>query len=320
MKDKSVMGNVLAFITMVLLGTTYISTKILLKNLAPMEILFYRFLIAYCVLLLIHPKFRKPQSIKEELLYMAAGLTGVTLYYLVENIALQYTLASNVGLFSALAPILTAVLSNFFIEHGAFTKELVYGFLIAIAGVFLVIFNGNFILKINPLGDCLAILAALLWSVYSILLKMLNNKYEHHYIYTTRKIFFYGLIFMIPVLVTFRIRPDFGKFLLPGVLPNILFLGFIASALCFVMWNVGVKIIGAVKASNYIYIVPLITALTSVIVLKEKITSVVVIGAVLILSGLYISQNGLKIPIKSFNTNRKKVKGEAAYGNERSQE
>lgn len=315
MKNKPVAGNLLAFITMAIWGTTYISTKILLENLHPMEILFYRFALAYIVLILIYPKFHKLHKLKEELLYVAAGITGVTLYYLIENVALKYTLASNVGLFIAMAPILTAILSNIFIEHGSFTKELLYGFLIAIAGVFLVLFNGNFVLKLNPLGDLLAILAAFFWAVYSVLLKKINNKYDYSYIYITRKIFFYGVIFMIPIIFGFGIKLEVQKLLMPSVLFNILFLSLIASALCFVMWNIGVKYIGAVKASNYIYIVPLITAVTSVIVLKEPITGIVAIGAVLILAGLYISENGFKNPLKFLSNMLKEAKRRTTYGN-----
>lgn len=315
MKNKSLIGNFMTLLTMIIWGTTYISTKILLQNLQPMEILFYRFIIAYFTLLLIYPKFKKFHKFKEELLFVAAGITGITLYYLVENIALKYTLASNVGLFSAMAPILTAILSNLFIENEAFIKELLYGFIISILGVFLVIFNGQFILKLNPLGDFLAILAALIWAVYSIILKKINNKYDYNYIYITRKIFFYGVLFMIPLMFAFKINLKLNKLIIPNVLFNILFLSLIASALCFVMWNIGVNFIGTIKASNYIYIVPLITVIASIIILKESINSIVMLGAILILLGLYISQNGFRNPFKYLSLIIKKLKRRTTYEN-----
>ncbi len=315
MKNKFLIGNLMTLITMIIWGITYISTKILLQNLEPMEILFYRFTIAYFILILIYPKFKKIHKFKDELLFIAAGITGVTLYYLVENVALKYTLASNVGLFSAMAPILTAILSIFFIKNETFTKKLVYGFVISIFGVFLVIFNGNFILKLNPLGDCLAMLAASIWAVYSIILKKINNKYDYNYIYITRKIFFYGILFMIPLLFVFKINLTLSKLIIPSVLFNILFLSLIASALCFVMWNIGVKFIGTIKASNYIYIVPLITAIASIIILKESITSIVILGAILILLGLYISQNSFENPFKYLFLIIKKLKRRTTYEN-----
>lgn len=296
MKNKTVIGNILALLTMTIWATTYVSTKLLLQNLDPMEILLYRFTIAYFILLIFYPKFKKISSLKEELLFIGAGVSGVTLYYLIENIALKYTLASNVGLFISIAPILTAILCNFFIERGSLTRQLVYGFIIAIIGVFLVVFNGS-LLKLNPFGDLLAILASVMWAIYSVILKKINTKYHYHNLYITRKIFFYGVLFMIPLILLFKVDFHFDKLMIPNVLINLLFLSFIASAMCFLMWNMGVHLIGAIKASNYIYIVPLITAITSVLILHEQITLIVIIGACFILIGLYISQNGFKNPI-----------------------
>lgn len=307
MKNKVLIGNILALLTMTIWATTYVSTKLLLQYIEPMEILLYRFLIAYFILLIAYPKFEKISNVKEELLFIVAGISGVTLYYLIENIALKYTLASNVGLFISISPILTAILSNFFLEHGSLTRQLVYSFIIAIIGVFLVIFNGNFVLNLNPFGDLLAILASVMWAIYSVTLKKINTKYHYHNLYITRKIFFYGVLFMIPLMLQFKVNFHFNNLMIPIVFLNLLFLSLIASALCFLMWNMGVNLIGAIKASNYIYIVPLITAITSVIVLHERITPIVIIGACFILTGLYISQNGFKNPIKYLIKNKKEI-------------
>lgn len=304
MKNKILIGHIITLITMFIWGTTYISTKILLENITPIEILFYRFLIAYFVLLIIYPKIRKVTNIKEEILFMLAGLTGVTLYFFLENVALDYTLASNVGLFIASAPILTAIFSSFVNKNEKINSNIIYGFIISIIGIFLVIFNGSFILKLNPLGDCLAILAAFVWAIYSVILKKIGDNYS--YIYVTRKVFFYGVIFIIPILFITKTSINFGKLLIPSVTINMAFLSLIASCMCFVMWNTGISIIGPVKASNYIYMVPLITASASAIVLKEEITKVVMIGAVFILVGLYLAQNGFNNPFKYFYDKLKK--------------
>lgn len=308
MNNKTLLGNLLTLLTMSIWATTYVSTKILLNHLEPLEILLYRFIVAYVILLIVYPKFEKIHKPKDEFMFVLAGISGVTLYYLLENIALQYTLASNVGLFISLAPILTAILSHFFIERGALTRQVIFGFFIAIIGVFLVIFNGNLALKINLKGDLLAILAAVLWAIYSITLKKINTKFHYHNLYITRKIFFYGVIFMLPLMFPLKIQFHFSSLLIHSVLLNILFLSLVASALCFVMWTMGVKIIGAIKASNYIYIVPLITAITSVLILKERITLIVIVGGCLILIGLFISQNGLKNPFKNLLKRTEEVK------------
>ena len=72
---------------------------------------------------------------------------------------------------------------------------------------------------------------------------------------------------------------------------NLLFLGFGASALCFVTWNLAVKILGSVKTSVYIYMVPVITAVTSALILHEKLTRTIISGIVLTLIGLFLSED-----------------------------
>ena len=71
---------------------------------------------------------------------------------------------------------------------------------------------------------------------------------------------------------------------------NILYLGLGASALCFVTWNLAVKMLGAVKTSVYIYMVPVITVVTSVLILKEPVTWVSIMGTVLAVAGLFLSE------------------------------
>jgi drug/metabolite transporter (DMT)-like permease len=290
MKNRIILGHAMAFITVFIWGTTFVSTKILLRTLDPVQILFYRFLIAYMALLVIYPKFNRKIDLKEELWFFLAGLCGVTLYFLSENTALNYTLASNVGLLVAAAPILTALLAHLFTADEKFGKNLVFGFIIAIAGVFLVIFNGSFILKLSPAGDLLALSAALVWSFYCLILKRLGSR--HSYIYMTRKIFFYGLIATIPALFIFDFHFEVQKLASLSVIGNILFLGLAASSMCYVFWNTSINYIGVVRTTGYIYLIPLITIITSVIVLSEVITALAVLGAVLILFGVYVSEHG----------------------------
>ena len=87
-------GHLFALFTVVVWGTTFVATKVLLVDFAPIEILFYRFLIGFLVLWACRPRHVKLGGWREEALVAAAGLTGVVLYFLFENIALTYTTAS----------------------------------------------------------------------------------------------------------------------------------------------------------------------------------------------------------------------------------
>lgn len=296
MKNRELFGHIISIFTILVWGTTFISTKIILKDFMPVEILFIRFLMAYIALILIYPKFHKIKSFKDELLFLGLGLSGVSLYFITENMALKFTLASNVGLIISMAPIITAILANYFTKDEKMNRKLFGGFMIAILGIFLVMFNGRFILKLNPKGDLLTLAAALTWAIYSVLVRLVDKGYNS--ILATRKIFFYGILTSIPLLILFRadLKPD--NPLNATLIVNIIFLGLIASALCYVTWNKAVSILGSVRTSNYIYLIPFVTMVTSVIVLNEKINGLTIIGAILILTGVYVSENGFtKLPL-----------------------
>jgi drug/metabolite transporter (DMT)-like permease len=300
MADKKFFLNLLALVTVVIWATTFISSKILLNTFTPLEVMFYRFVIAYFLLLIIHPKFHKIESLKEEALFLLSGITGGSLYFLTENSAVKISQVSNVGLIIATAPIITALLAHFFTKGEKLNKNLFLGFLIAISGVFLVMFNGNFMLKLNPIGDILALCAAISWAVYSVTTKKFGSKYNH--LYLTRKIFFYALLTMIPFLFTSEFNFDAKKILTFTSLSNLLFLGVIASSLCFVVWNYTVDKLGVVKTNNYVYLIPAVTLILSVFILNEKLTLYSSLGAIFIFLGVYVSEKGLSFNI--FQSNR----------------
>lgn len=293
MDKKITMGHITALITIMIWGTTFISTKILLTDFTPIEILFFRFLLGLIVLIAVYPKRLKVKDRKQELMFAAAGLCGICLYYLLENIALTYTMASNVGVIISVTPFFTAVLSNVFLKIEEKLKaQFFIGFIVAITGICLISFSGSE-LELNPVGDILAIVAAFVWAVYSLLTRKISS-YGYNTIQTTRRIFTYGILFMLPFLLVFDFSLDVQKFVKPEYALNLIYLGLGASALCFVTWSYAVKVLGAVKTSVYIYIVPVITVITSVIVLKEQITWMAAIGIGLTLIGLFLSESKLK--------------------------
>ena len=283
--SKYLFGHIAALLTIFIWGTTFISTKILLVDFKPIEILFFRFLIGLIALLIIYPKRLKKTTKDQEITFALAGLCGVTLYFLLENIALTYSMASNIGVIISIAPFFTAILSDFVLK-----SNFIIGFIAAMMGIALISFNGTSNFKLNPIGDVLALLAALVWAIYSVLTKKISE-YGYNTIQVTRRIFIYGIAFMLIALVPFDFELNLNHFTNPVYLGNIIFLGLGASALCFVTWNVAVKILGAVKTSIYIYIVPIVTVVTSVIILNEQITLMSFIGTILTLIGLFLSQD-----------------------------
>jgi len=300
-QNKTLAGHIAAVLTVLVWGTTFISTKILLKDFLPIEILFFRFTLGYIALLLVYPHRLKLADKKQEWQFACAGLCGVTLYFLFENIALTYSMASNVGVVVCVSPLFIAILAHFFLDGEKLKANFFIGFVAAIAGIVLISFNGSTNFKLSPLGDILAVLAAVVWAIYSIIMKKIGA-YGYHSIAVTRHIFFYGLLFMIPALFIFDFKFGFERFTEPTNLFNILFLGLAASALCFATWNYAVKLLGAVTTSIYIYIVPVVTVITAVIVLHEQITLIETLGIVLTLIGLIISEGKIGFKKKAVCT------------------
>lgn len=293
MNKKTTTGHITALITTLIWGTTFISTKILLADFTPIEILFFRFLLGFFMLIAVYPKRLRTKDKKQELTFAAAGLCGICLYYLLENIALTYTMVSNVGVIISVAPFFTAALSHAFLKTEEKLKAGFFiGFIVAMTGICLISFSSSE-LKLNPVGDILAVASAFVWAVYSLLIRKISG-YGYNIIGATRRIFTYGILFMLPFLFVFDYNLNVQKFVKPEYALNLIYLGLGASALCFVTWNYAVGVLGAVKTSVYIYIVPVITVVTSVVVLKEEITWMAAIGIGLTLIGLFLSESKLK--------------------------
>ena len=287
MNSKLRLAQAAALITILIWGTTFISTKVLLTALSPIEILFLRFVIGYLALWLAAPRREVLTERKQEGWFAAAGLCGVALYYGFENLALSMTQASNVGVIISIAPFFTVLFSAVFLKQKRPGLRFFLGFLMAMAGIMLISFNQQAV-EIHPLGDGLAVIAAMIWAIYCLISRKISEL-GYNVLLTTRRTFFYGLVLMLPLVMT-QFSADFQILSEPSVLLNLVFLGLGASALCFVTWNYAVGILGSVKTSVTIYIVPVITAVASAWVLHEPLTPRVILGLGLTLGGLLLSQ------------------------------
>jgi len=299
LKDKQFLGHLAAFFTISIWGVTFISTKMLLVDFSPVEILFFRLVLALGVLVFVSPPllvWRRPDRsfVLMELKLAAAGLCGVTLYFLFQNIALSYTLAANVSVLISSAPLFTALVSRIGLNE-RLKANFFLGFTAAIAGIILIAFNGSVVLKLNPLGDLLSILAALVWAFYSVLIKQIGTQ-QRSLLGVTRKVVFYGLLFVLLVLPLFNFHLGLYRLSeLPNLL-NLVFLGAGSSALSYLTWNYAVHLLGPVKTSVYIYMVPVVTIAVSVLALHEPVTLVAGVGMALILIGMALSEREQRLP------------------------
>ena len=292
-QNNKLAAHIVAILTSLIWGTTFISTKIVLRDLEPLEVLVYRFIIGYIGIVLLAPKPLAFEGFKKEIWYFLAGFTGVTLYFLCENVALTSTLASNVGVIVSTAPMFTAILAFLFLKTEKPGKYFFIGFLIAISGILLINYKQTTQFHISPVGDLLAVGAAFVWAIYSIILKK-HIQLSKNMIAVTRRILFYGLITMIPCGLFMGFSFDSLRTLQGLTIANLLYLGLGASTICYLTWNYSVEKLGALKASVYIYMVPAITIFASVLILKEPLTLTIVAGGSLTILGLVISEKKTK--------------------------
>lgn len=282
-------GHLAATFTVLIWGTTFIATKVLLRTFSPLEILFIRFAAGYLALWCVYPRPLRLSDRRQERYFAFAGLSGVTLYYLFENIALTFSTASNVGVLVSVAPFFTAILSSICLQEGKPDKRFFLGLAVAMGGVCLISFQGGDGVSVHLAGDLLALAAALLWACYSILSKKIGEL-GYPVIAATRRIFFYGILFMLPLLPFAGFHVSTADLFTPVNLGNLVYLSLGACALCFVTWNFAVTRLGSIKTSMYIYAVPVITAIFSALILHETLTASMILGIGLTLAGLFLSQ------------------------------
>ena len=305
------MGNnifhLIAFLTVAVWGTTFVFTKLLIVNgLSPAQIFTLRFIIAYVMLTafsLLRPLFlrRKLQASKpdkwrkvqhrwlssnwrDEMLMLALGVTGGSIYFLSENEALRFTTATNVSLIVCSCPLFAMLIIGMFYKSERFASRHMLGSLLALLGMAIVVLNGRFVLHLSPLGDTLAFGACLSWALYSLLMKPVMYRYSALFI--TRKVFFYGVLTILPYYLVVPGMPSLEVLLRPTVMANLFFLGCVASMLCYLTWSWCMARLGAVKCTNWVYLNPITTIVFAWLILDEQITPYFIAGTIFILIGL----------------------------------
>ena len=306
-RTNNIFFHLIAITVVMIWGSTFIFTKLLLlSGLSSAMIFTLRFTIAYAILLVyslistnlgikrIFKRGKKStgngfrwfsKSLKDELVFLVLGISGGSLYFLAENSAMNYTTATNDALIVCSCPLFTTFLACLFFKSERINRRQLYGTLIALAGMAVVVLNGQFVVHVSPKGDMLAFVACLCWAVYSLIMIPMSKRYSSLFI--TRKVFFYGLVTMIPYFMIYPEPIPWSSLAKHEVLMHLLYLSLIASAMCFLTWTWVMKKLSVVVATNYVYLNPLATILFAWWLLGEPVTLWLLIGTGLLLFGLY---------------------------------
>lgn len=284
-------GFLFGAVTVLIWGVTFVNTKVLLQGFTSFEILVLRFAAAYAALWAVAPRRFRLSGWREEVTFAAMGLSGVACYQFLENCAIAYTNASNVAILVSACPMGTAILSGLVLREKALTRRFCLGFVLAMSGIVLVSVGGVRSFHFRPIGDFLALAAMGCWSVYSVLITRTNGK-GYDPILAIRRTFFWALVFMAPfVPFSFDFAPSVNaaRFADLWNLFHLGFLGFLASALAFVLWNRTCSLFGTVRATCGLYLIPVVTAVVAVLTLGESMTAMTAIGAILTILGVILA-------------------------------
>lgn len=299
MPRRSIRYHLLALAVVAVWGVTFVSTKVLIgAGMHPVAIFFLRFVMAYAGIWAYIGLSRRGTRLwygwKDELVFLLLGVTGGSFYFLTENTALAYTQACNVSFLVCSAPLFTALFTLIYkrFGKGRFADgledirlgwPLVGGTVLALVGMALVVFDGAQ-LHLSARGDLLAIGAALCWAVYSLYMGQMTREYGA--VAATRKVFCYGLLTILPFLG--GLGESFSGAVLGQTVVwiNLLFLGLVASLVCFIAWNRVMDKLGNVTSTNYVYLNPIFTLITAMLFLGERLTLPAALGCAAILAGV----------------------------------
>ena len=193
-KNNNIFYHLVAFLTVAIWGTTFVSTKVLMLNgLSPAQIFTLRFSIAYVLMLAFNHRRLFADSWADEAKMALLGITGGSLYFCSENEAMNFTTTTNTSLIVCSCPLFATLLVRLvYKDSNRIHIVQLLGSLLAFVGMIIVVLNGRFVLHLSPVGDALAFTACMCWAIYSLLMKSTTGDYSPAFI--TRKVFFYGVL------------------------------------------------------------------------------------------------------------------------------
>ena len=312
-----------AAVAILVWGVTFANTRVLLEDFSALEINILRFGLAWLVLwggAVVDKCGRRwnaaptmcaalgggrPGTAVSPLVFLLMGLTGVAAYQFLENCAIYYTNACNVAILVSFGPIVTAVMARLWTKDRSLSLRLVLGSFVAVLGAAFVAFNGVYEFDFHPLGDLMILAAVFCWGVYSLLVDHVNRLGIDPLV-AVRKSFGWSLLMMLPLAawgatdsgyvaldgscsVTLALAANAERFASLANWTNLAFLGVMASAASFVLWNKACERLGVVKTSVGLYLTPIVGVAFAVAFLGERVTAMTALGGVLILGGVAVA-------------------------------
>ncbi|MDP4161347.1 MAG: DMT family transporter, partial [Bacillota bacterium] len=212
------------------------------------------------------------------------GIFGITLYFILENIGVKFSSATNASLIVSIVPIITIMLDVlFFNSRLSFLKLL--GVVIAVWGSYLAV-TGNGKVELNSthfLGNILMIGAMLSWAFFTMVNKSLQKKYSGLFLTTYQTIF--GTLCFIPLsLFEYKEWKPFSLI----ALGNILFLAVLCSFAGYLLYNYALKRLDVALTTIYLNLIPVVGVICGYLILKESVMPIQLVGGLITLLAIVI--------------------------------
>lgn len=280
-------GILYMFITVLMWGVSFVATKVLVSYVPPFTAGILRFMLASAILYTII-RAKEAYKGKDKLYMMLAGFFGVTMYFVFENTGLQLTTATNGSLIVSSTPVWYLLVRDLLDRRRSATIRYI-GTIMAFIGVSIIVLNGRFVLKLNPLGDILMFGAAIAWILYTIFVEHLK---DYDQLKVARDINFWGMLLFIPfVMYELAKSPvNIHTWTSTPALLSLLYLGIFCSALGYLLWNKAIAYAGGRTVTNGLYLIPIVTVIAEIIILGTKPNIYTIIGGALTIIGTYIAE------------------------------
>lgn len=296
MLEKRKSANISAVFIMIMWGLSYLSIKIVVKEINPALAAFYRFLISSIILFtFLKVKHLQEKILKEDKIKMAlGGLFGVTLYFFFENYSVLFTSASNVSILISSIPVFTLI-SQRIVFKEKITPLKIAGAFFSVIGIIIIVASKNRVSLFSEgtLGDIMALGAALCWVIYNVITSKFKGSYKSITVTTYQSI--WGCIFLSPSLI-------FVNSSVPSVkaISNLLYLAVFCSCIAYVMYIYCLEHLGATVITTYINLQPVISLISAAVILKEVIVLNQIIGSIVIIIGVFLVTMDDRFSLKKF--------------------
>lgn len=289
-------GYILAILAVIIWSGNFVAARFLV-DFTPIEISFYRWLVTFIVLtpfcikkLIKNIKYLKGRWIK----VIIISILGVTIFNTFVYLAAHTSNATNMSLLATLSPIVMAIISRI-VWKTKLTINQKLGLLIVIIGVVILITKGSIEVLMSlkfAIGDLYMLFAVILFSVYTLTIKIRPKE-------ISQSAFFYLMVIigLIPLAAAmiFKYASNNAHTLDTKSALILIYVGVFPSALGFILWNMAIAKIGAIKAAIIYDSIPFFSSLEAVILLHEGILASQLLGGLLILAGIIYSTVGDKI-------------------------